>query len=244
MKFSRGFMAVWWAILLITVGFYLYGRYDHLVAGDANYSDVVVFLVWMALCLGPLFNEIELPGIKLSREIKKLKEEVDQQFLSLRTEMSAQSSARAGASSNIWFNNPPSDAQLPLSKTEILKIVSEEMAAYGKTPPSDMAQFDVGPEVVVLFKARHNIESELRKLAVPLEDDPTQRRAMPISRMLWHLTKAEVITSELAHAIREIYSVCSPAIHGESVSKAQVEFVKDTAPNVIAALKSISVRSA
>jgi hypothetical protein len=244
MKFSRSFMAIWWAILLITIGIYLRGRYNLLVSGDANYTDVVVFLVWVAICLGPLFNEIELPGIKLSREIKELKESVGEQIQSIRMEVFSQTSSQSAASNNVWFTNPPSDSSLSLSKEEILKVVKEEMAAYGKAPPASTVAFDVSEDVVLLFKARHNIEQELRKLSYPLEEDAIQRRAMPISRMLWHLTRSEVITSDLAGAIREIYSVCSPAIHGEAVSEAQVDFVRDTAPNVVAALKSISARSA
>jgi hypothetical protein len=43
----------------------------------------------------------------------------------------------------------------------------------------------------------------------------------------------------LDHAIREVYAVCSPAIHGEPVTQAQIDFVKDVGPELIAALRSI-----
>jgi hypothetical protein len=44
---------------------------------------------------------------------------------------------------------------------------------------------------------------------------------------------------EFCNDIREVYSVCSPAIHGEPITEAQVSFVRDVAPELIAALRAI-----
>ena len=54
----------------------------------------------------------------------------------------------------------------------------------------------------------------------------------------------ELIAPQMGNAIREVYSVCSPAIHGEEVSSAQVDFVRNTAPELIPALEVISERYA
>ncbi len=54
---------------------------------------------------------------------------------------------------------------------------------------------------------------------------------------------AELVQDRLvaiAHAIREVYAICSPAIHGEPVSDAQVAFAEDVGPELVAALKAIS----
>lgn len=48
-----------------------------------------------------------------------------------------------------------------------------------------------------------------------------------------------MISPNLAHAVREVYSVCSAAIHGEDVSDNQVQFVRDVAPELLAALEAV-----
>jgi hypothetical protein len=57
------------------------------------------------------------------------------------------------------------------------------------------------------------------------------------------LVQNELLQPRFAHAIREIYSVCSPAIHGEPVTDAQISFVQDVAKEVIDALSEIESRT-
>lgn len=243
MEWSRPFRAVWWFILVVTVGIYLAMRFPALKSGQASALDIVVFLVWIAVCLGPLFKEIELPGIKLKQEILELKKGVETELASLRYEISARMDVRSNISPNFWFSQPPPDSELPNTEEKVLKIVEQVMEQY-RVPgaPGVPIELDVDEDVKLLFQARHNIEKELRHLAEPLESDLQQRRAMPPSRMLWLLTGQDVIPGELANAVREIYSVCSPAIHGEPVSKEKVAFVRETAPKVVGALRAISRR--
>jgi hypothetical protein len=87
------------------------------------------------------------------------------------------------------------------------------------------------------------IEKELRKIQQFVSQSAT-RRPEPIFRIVDTLIRSELISQEIGHAIREVYSVCSPAIHGEDVTPAQVEFVKNTAPELISALKSLADRYA
>ncbi len=53
------------------------------------------------------------------------------------------------------------------------------------------------------------------------------------------LAEEQLIDSALIGVIREVYSVTSPAIHGDEVSNAQVAFVKDVAPDLTAASRSV-----
>jgi len=55
--------------------------------------------------------------------------------------------------------------------------------------------------------------------------------------------KQELLHPNIANAIREVYSVCSPAIHGEPVTVAQVNFVRDVTPQIIEALTEIERRT-
>lgn len=245
MEFSKNFKTIWWGILVISIGLYLYQRFDQLVLGESVTADVVVFLVWVALCLGPLFKEIELPGIKLKQEIKELKNNVEKEFAAIRNEVRVSSEIRSNVSPNFWVGTPPPDANLPDIETNIKKVIEETLQSYGHSPEATKpTELSVDQNVTYLFQARHNIEKELRYLIWPFEESTDHRRFMPLHKMLSFMTSNEIISSNLAGAVKEIYSVCSPAIHGEDVSEAKVAFVKDTAPEVIGTLRAISRRNA
>lgn len=82
MKVPNWFRIVWWAVLLVLIGSILYARRDDLLTGHAVPADVLIFLVWVGLFLMPLFQEVNLFGLKLKQEIQELKKEVT----NLRTE--------------------------------------------------------------------------------------------------------------------------------------------------------------
>lgn len=240
MEFSKHFKFGWWGILIISVGFYLFQRLDKLILGESTTADIVVFLVWIALCLAPLFKEIELPGIKLKQEINQLRSNVEKELCSIRNEIRFSSEIRSNVSPNIWVGTPPPDENLPDLETNIKKVIEETFQNHGFSPDtSKPTELSVDPNVLFLFQARHNIEKELRHLNAPYEHG-VLRRFIPIHKILKSMTDNDIMSNDLASAIREIYSVCSPAIHGEAVSEAKISFVKDTAPEVIGTLRAIS----
>jgi len=53
------------------------------------------------------------------------------------------------------------------------------------------------------------------------------------------LTQSGIIEPALEHAIREVYAVASPAIHAETVTPAQIAFVRDVGPSLVGALRAI-----
>jgi hypothetical protein len=107
-------------------------------------------------------------------------------------------------------------------------------------PPAPLAAPD---SVAFLFAARYNIELELRRIAegrqIVSGTTPLSRRIVPVFQLTRHLSESELIEPRLAVAIREVCSVCSPAIHGEPVTEAQISFVKEVAPELVAALRTI-----
>jgi hypothetical protein len=58
--------------------------------------------------------------------------------------------------------------------------------------------------------------------------------------LLRYLEERELISRGLFNSIRDVYAICSSAIHGEGVSEAKVSFVRDVAPELIASLESIA----
>ena len=51
--------------------------------------------------------------------------------------------------------------------------------------------------------------------------------------------QAGIIEEPLYNAIREVYAVSSAAVHAEDISDAQVKFVRDVGPQLVAVVKAL-----
>lgn len=246
MEFTRNFKAFWWAVLVFSIGYYLFGRYEKLQAGNPSWFDALAFVVWVALAIGPFFKEMEIFGFKFKQEVEKLKEHVTSELASIRTTIQTASDNRQTMSPQFLFGYPPPpDSQLNNIQEQIKTAIHSAMGSFGAPTVTPQAHTIETPttDIDLLFRARLGIEKELRKIQQYVSQGTT-RRTEPVYRIVESLIKNELISSEIGHAIREVYSVCSPAIHGEEITAAQVEFVKNTAPELILALKAISDRYA
>ena len=105
MKNSEIFKIVWWGILVILVGYYLFGRYPSLIEGNPSYFDVVVFLVWVGVCLAPIFQEMDIFGVKLKQKIEDLKKDLNHQLTILKTEIKSSIDVSNANSNQIYFQN-------------------------------------------------------------------------------------------------------------------------------------------
>lgn len=63
MKLPNRFRILWWALLLSALSVFLYTRLEQFSKGMANVADIVAFLVWVALWLLPLFEELSFFGM-------------------------------------------------------------------------------------------------------------------------------------------------------------------------------------
>jgi hypothetical protein len=239
MKLPNWLKILWWFLLTAGLTWVLYRRYPELVAGHAAAVDVFVFAVWAGLMLVPLFHEVSFLGVKLKQEVEDLKSFVAAQVGEIRSDVRNAVDVRTTFSPQIMIPTPVSDAQLPELEAKIKTAVSEALSAHGlKAGSADRATVEVPADVSFLFATRYAIEKEVRRIA----NDRLRtldRRPLPIFRLGKALVEAEVMEPRLENAIREVYAVCSPAIHGEPVTQAQTNFVKDVGPELIAALRSI-----
>ncbi len=79
MKLPNWFKIIWWISLLITISYFLYSRRLNLISGTATTADIFIFLIWVALCLLPLFEELSFFGVTLKKEVEKLKSDISTQ---------------------------------------------------------------------------------------------------------------------------------------------------------------------
>jgi hypothetical protein len=239
MKLPNWFKVGWWLLLTSCLTWILYKRYPDLVAGHAAPVDIFFFGVWIALMLAPLFKEVSFLGLKFKQELDELKTFVAAQVSDIRSEVRNAVDIRTTFNPSITFPAPASDAQLPALEARINAAVSGALSAHGlKAENITPAAITVPNDVSFLFETRYAIEKEQARIARSRGLLP-DNRTIPAYRLGRLLVEAGLMEPRLEHAIREVYAVCSPAIHGQPVTPAQVNFVKDVGPGLIAALQSI-----
>ena len=201
---------------------------------------MVVLVVWLALLLLPFFQEISLFGLTFKKEFEALKTNVKEEVAGIRAEIRNSVDVRTQISPNIVFPSPPPDSQLPAIEKRILTVL-DAVLNERDVPKAEVSReaLVAPPDAEILFRARYNIERELRRIWNQHMQEIPQRRFLPTLRITQSLVEWELIDSRVAEAIREVWLVASPAIHGEPVTPAKVSFVREVAPQLVATLRSI-----
>lgn len=236
---TNNFKIVWWAILVIALGGYLYLRQDQLVGGSPTYFDVVVFLVWMAVCLAPIFKDVKLFGLELKQDIEQLKKDISHQLALMKVELQSSIDISSSNTSHVHINSgapiPANDAEIPDIKQQIGETLREFGISVGKTAQPEL-QFahDIQKESIDLFKVRLSFERLINEYSRLNGIDP---RRYPMHMVLRELQKNEKLSPNVINGVLEVMAICNYAVHGETVSENQIAFVLDSAPGLYAALK-------
>ncbi len=243
MKLPTWFKIIWWLLITGSTAWLFYSRLPAISEGRSAPVDIFVFLILVALLLVPIFQEVSFFGLKFKQAIDDLQKNILTQLAVFKADI--QTTISSTSNVNVTFpQSAPSDDQLPDLEQHIRKAISEALQEEGISAlqPSPPAAFQVDDDTVFLFKTRHNIEKKIRRIASSFTDLP-ERRAVPINQLSNVLVRQELLNPKIAHAIREIYTVCSPAIHGEPVTEAQVSFVREISAQVLDALNEIERRT-
>ncbi|MFQ2665445.1 hypothetical protein ACK3ZL_20360 [Aeromonas caviae] len=237
---SNNFKVAWWAILVIALGVYLYLRQDQLVSGKPTYFDVVVFLVWMAVCLAPIFKDVKLFGLELKQDIEQLKKDISHQLSLMKVELQSSIDISSSNTSHVHINSgapiPANDAEIPDIKKQIAETLREFGFGVEKKEKFNLYFFnDIQKESVDLFKIRLSFEQLINEYSRLNGIDP---RRVPTHMVLRELQRNEKISHSIINGVLEVMAICNYAVHGEVVSESQISFVLDSAPGLFAALKS------
>jgi hypothetical protein len=241
MKFPNWFRIAWWVGLITLVTYFLRLRYADVIAGQATPIDALILVIWFGLLLVPLFNEITLPGVTLKREVEELKRFVSSQVTDIRNDVRTAVELRTTVNSNVIMPAPAPDSQLREIEKSFKAFVSEALQSHGKKLMEvTSTPISIPEDVSYLFSARYAIESEMRRIARGRDLVSDMPRAVPTFQLMRSLIDAGVIEPQMGNAIRELYAVCSAAIHGQPVSSNQAAFVKDVGPPLIEALRALA----
>jgi len=230
---------VWWVFIVsLTTGMIL-ARREYILGQSPTPLDIIIFLVWIALLLAPIFQQVSLFGLTFKKEIESLKSEVKDQLVSLRSEIQASVAFQAQISP-VFVNVPPGDAQLPAITPAYRKILEEDMKQKGIRKPitKETLPKEVPEDAIFLFGIRYQIENELRRISGDTIDIE-HRRGVPFLQVMRTLVDQEVLDPRLTDVLRDVYSICSAAVHGGRATRQQISFVRDLAPELLASLKAI-----
>jgi len=243
MELPNWLKIIWWIVLIIVLLTLLFLKIDIIIADNGNFFDIVIFLVLVVLLVAPLFQEVELLGFRIKRELDQFKSEVRENIINLRSDIQNSIDLNASYNPQIYFGSsapPPSDSKIHDITGPFRQILEETLESYGIERPTDEeVDFEISSTSEYLFKVRHAIEKELRNVWNDRFGDRVSRRPVPIHHIIKTLIEAGLISPKLGSVIREVYAICSPAVHGEEVSDDQVEFVQNVAPDLIASLRAI-----
>lgn len=243
MKLPTWFRITWWALITGLAGWLFRSRLPAISQGQSTPVDVFVFLVFVALLLVPIFQEVSFFGLKFKQAIEELQKDISTGLAVLKADI--QTSISNTSNVTVTLPSAPPDEQLPNLEGRIKSAVSETLRELGVTaegmrsPPTIQADDDT----LFLFKTRYTIERKLRRIASVFAEFSEKPAPPTVGVLTSVLVGQQVMNPQLAQAIRQVYSVCSPAIHGEETSDAQVAFVRDVAQEVLGALTEIEWRT-
>lgn len=198
--------------------------------------DVLLLTTAIVSFFFPLTKEISLGGLSLKKEIENTKTELTDKLSQVRNEIV--SSIAVSPTFNVGMQ-PLTDDALKKLEDSLQQSVNKAFNAFAPESSQEKPEISVEKDTLYLFSVRNNIEKELRRIWGN-RDLKDSRWPTTVHYMSSNLSKAEVIPGYFVNAIKEVYNVCSPAIHGENVTPQQMAFVNDLAPRILTTLRNIN----
>lgn len=240
MKLPPWAKSLWWCGVTLILTLVLWGRKSDLAAGQATPADLAVLGAWLVLLISPLFSEVGILGMTVKHELQELKHTVETRLAEVRNEVRASISTQTTFTQNIGIPAPATDAEIPVIEARVKNAVADALKSHGHSPkPVNSTVPPIDDTVAFLFQIRYNLEKELRRIARMRDGDQQERRHMPLGHLINRMSSEGLLDANLASALREVYSVCSPAIHGQPVTATQETFVRDVGPSLVSALQAI-----
>ena len=235
---SNNFKVAWWFLLVLTLGFYLFLRSSQLLEGNSTYFDAVVFLVWIAICLAPIFRDIKLFGLRLQQDIEKLKADLSHQLSLMQVELQSSIDVSSTNTSHVHINGgyplPAKDSEIADIRQQVVEALKELNVPDKQAGGTDLGFLNSVPSATVdLFKIRLTFERLVSGYMRRRGVDP---RRTSLHRSLRDLLREEVISPTIAKGVLEVVAICNYAIHGENLSEEQISFAKESAGSLYTAL--------
>lgn len=221
----------WYIILLIMSSVYVFVNWNDINKLNELNVRTVIFILWIALLVLPLFSEIEIGSVKLKREIEQTRADVKESVGELKHQILDLKISNNNAM--YVYNGQPLASKAELSQMQMNMNINDEGFEQSITD----TKLNVSDENIYLFKVRLDLEKQLSALCNFFQYG--ERRSM--YAMVQILTQHEVINRNTASLIREIINIANRGVHGEIVDADYILFVKRTSRNVINSVKLLNI---
>ena len=241
-KWKRPSYKVGWFLLVLGLLTYLVvSKWSAYLDGSPRPFEIIIFLIWIALLLAPLFREVSFFGISLKKEFDNFKSEVKEQIIDLRSDIQNTIHMKTEISPQIYLS-PPRDSDLSAIQEGIQPIIAQKLQEKGITEPFSGAGEKLVPEnTLYLFSVRYAIEHDLNRIIDtfhPSSDDSSEKyRPRTYIQMIDFLKHMELMERDYVVALRDVLAICNAGIHSTGISEAKINFVRDVAPGLIETLK-------
>lgn len=231
MKLANWFKITWWILILSLTTTTLAFRFHDITIGKSVSFDTYVFIIWVAIMLAPLFQEISFFGIQLKQSIDELKGQINE--------------VKNEIHNKITFNPtinliPTGDNKIQELEVKYSNLLDKILETKGKKTRQIQANLLNVPRMQqFLFASRYRIENELRRIWEQSIGNSELRRTTPLIKLLKDLIDNSIISNEIYHPLREVIAITNFGIHGEVITENQFAFVKDIAPKLIATLEEV-----
>lgn len=229
-------MRVLWIAVVVVLSFLMVYRFGAISEGTATPADIAIVLIWVALLVAPLFNEVDILGVRFRREVAALREDMSEQLWSIRNEVRNSNVVRSEVSPSFIIGSGVSDADLT-KLAESLERETGQRKGAAAPPPAGLLQVPVSTQS--LFATRYALERELSRLSLLSALTTPDGRYFPPVAAAERLAARGLINRAALASLREVFQICNAAIHGILASDAQMRFVEKTAPELIALLRSV-----
>ena len=219
----KNYKLIWGALIWTLCVIYIYNNYEILKLKQ-NFIDYVIIIFFILFTLFPFFNEINIFGFSLKKELQKIKHFYDDQLLQVKNLiLDIKVNNNQNQSTNI-YNSPLPDI------TQIQKMQKEMENVDLKQKEESEDSLEVNESNVTLFKIRLNLEK--------LTDDII--RMLGIENKKYHILESiniilnnyhinEMISkrnlSFFPNNFRDIITICNRAVHGEIISDQYYNYV-------------------
>ena len=237
--------AIWWTLSLLALLVVLALRTISVTGDHPTTFDIGLMGLVAILILLPFVSELTAFGITVKKHIeeakKELKQNIKEEAQSVRSEIVALGITNR-LTSNVTFQtgipNPPPDSALDEIREQISEILRQFQDQRGmRDMPRQQA--DISENTVFAFQYRYLVEREVKRIWNSRIRDGDVSRLPFFSKMVDDLVRYELISRGLGRSLKDVFSVASSAIHGEEPSQEKVSFLREVAPEIVAALSSI-----
>lgn len=211
-------MKHWYIFLATLSSIYVIFNFNEIGSLKQLEVSAIIFVVWIALLLYPLFSSIQVGGFKLTKQIEQMREETKEAMNDIKMQIL-----------DVKVDNSNSNTVVvsPILAYEELNNIKDKIEEKAEESETNKRK-EVSEEVVSLFKVRFDLEQLISSLSKKYGYSGNSS----LNQMIKFLVNNGIIDINYNTIISNIINICNRAIHGESIAAEYISFVQETTPMI------------